>query len=63
MYLAMAFAYLGLAIWLNNSWALVFLMAVLVVIDGFVIRREERYLAEKFGEAYRQYCSRVRRWI
>ena len=63
MYLAMAVAYLGLAIVLNNAWALVFLPVVVAVVDRFVIRREEHYLTAKFGDAYARYCGRVRRWI
>jgi protein-S-isoprenylcysteine O-methyltransferase Ste14 len=27
------------------------------------VRRDERRLAERFGEPYMQYCSRVKRWI
>jgi protein-S-isoprenylcysteine O-methyltransferase Ste14 len=63
MYVAMACAYLGLALVLNNLWALVLFPFVLAVVDRFVIRREERYLADKFGEPYREYCGRVRRWL
>ena len=29
----------------------------------FRVRRDERRLAERFGEPYMQYCSRVKRWI
>ncbi|MGE0865324.1 MAG: isoprenylcysteine carboxylmethyltransferase family protein [Vicinamibacterales bacterium] len=63
MYLAMAFGYAGLALLLNNMWALLLLPVVLAVVDRFVIRREERYLASKFGRPYRDYCLRTRRWI
>jgi protein-S-isoprenylcysteine O-methyltransferase Ste14 len=63
MYLAMALAYLGLAVLFNNRLALLLLPAVVTVVDRFVIRREERYLEAKFGEAYARYRSRVRRWI
>ena len=52
MYLAMAFAYVGLSLLFNNLWALALLPAVLLVIDVFVIRREERYLIAKFGDSY-----------
>lgn len=63
MYCAMAFGYFGLSFLLNTSWALLLLPAVIAVVDVFVIRREERYLRTKFGEDYRAYCARVRRWF
>ena len=63
MYVAMACAYIGISLVLNNLWALVLLPVVVIVVDTFVIRREERYLTAKFGEPYREYCARVRRWL
>jgi protein-S-isoprenylcysteine O-methyltransferase Ste14 len=63
MYVAMGLGYLGLAMTLNTMWALLLLPFVLVVIDRWVIRREERYLLGKFGEPYQAYCARVRRWL
>lgn len=63
MYLALAFLYVGLALWFLMFWALVLLPAVIAVVQYFVIAREEKYLEEKFGEEYHQYRVRVRRWI
>jgi len=63
MYVGMALLYLGLALVLNTVWPLAFLPLVLLLIDTAVIRREERYLISAFGEEYRSYCSRVRRWL
>ena len=63
MYLSMAIAYCGVSMALKNFWAIVFLPAIVAVVDVFVIRREERYLAAKFRQTYRDYCSRVRRWL
>jgi protein-S-isoprenylcysteine O-methyltransferase Ste14 len=36
---------------------------LLWVINVGVIAREERYLERKFGDAYRAYKVRVRRWV
>jgi len=63
MYAGMAFLYVALAFAFGVIWALVFLPAVLVIIDRFVIAREEPYLERKFGQAYRDYKARVRRWL
>ena len=63
MYLAMACGDLGFCLLLNNAWAAALLPLAVSVVDRFVIRREERYLAAEFGDAYLRYASRVRRWI
>ena len=63
MYLGMVVQYVGLALLFNSLWAIVLLPLALVVVQLTVIKREERYLEQKFGEEYLAYKARVRRWI
>jgi len=63
MYLSMTLVYVGVAIWTQAVWAFAYLPLVLFGVRRLVIDREERYLTEKFGDAYRDYCRQVRRWI
>lgn len=63
MYLGLALLTIGLALVTNALWPLVLLPLVLFVLVRAVIAQEERYLAGKFGEPYREYMVRVRRWL
>jgi len=63
IYLADAIAYLGASLLIHSWWPLLVLPAVLLVMQHKVVDREERYLTERFGDPYREYQSRVRRWI
>jgi protein-S-isoprenylcysteine O-methyltransferase Ste14 len=63
IYLAFTVVYLGAAALANGLMLLVPLPVVIAVMQRGVIEREERYLERKFGDSYRQYESRVRRWI
>ncbi|SFS85408.1 methyltransferase family protein [Brevundimonas viscosa] len=63
IYLGFAVTYVGLSIAMDSVAALVLLAPCLWVVDRFVIRREERYLAAKFGAEYEAYRTRVRRWL
>jgi protein-S-isoprenylcysteine O-methyltransferase Ste14 len=63
MYLGMAFLYLAFAFAFGVIWALAFLPAVVLIVDRFLIAREEAYLERKFGQAYRDYKAQVRRWV
>jgi protein-S-isoprenylcysteine O-methyltransferase Ste14 len=62
-YLGQALLYVGIALVANSWWPLFILPVVLFVVQRFVIEREERYLEAKFGEEYREYKARVRRWL
>lgn len=63
IYLAFAIVYFGFTITFNSLLALVLLPLAVFVIERLVIVREEKYLERKFGDAYVQYKTRVRRWL
>ncbi len=63
MYLAFTLIYAGVALAVNSFLPFLALPFLLVLIHYGVIRREERYLGERFGEEYRAYCRHVRRWV
>jgi len=63
MYVGWVIVYLGCVLLTNTVWPLVSLPVVLVLISRAVIAKEERYLEAKFGDAYRAYKARVRRWL
>jgi protein-S-isoprenylcysteine O-methyltransferase Ste14 len=63
MYVSLVCLYSGLAVFFGNWWTFIFLPVLIVVIQWYVIRREELYLQQAFGSHYDEYKSRVRRWI
>jgi protein-S-isoprenylcysteine O-methyltransferase Ste14 len=63
MYVGMAVLYVALALALGVIWALAVVPLVILAVDRLVIAREEPYLERKFGDQYREYKSRVRRWL
>ncbi len=63
IYLAMFLGLIGLAIAFDNLWLLMMLVPFALVIRYGVVTREEAYLERKFGDVYRGYRSRVRRWL
>jgi protein-S-isoprenylcysteine O-methyltransferase Ste14 len=62
-YLGMALAFAGIAVLTSSLWVLVTLIPTLIVVDRGVIAREQRYLERIFGEQYRRYRARTRRWL
>lgn len=63
MYVGFTLIHLGITCWVNSVWPLAALVVVLPVMQQFVIRREERYMEIRFGDDYRAYMRRVRRWL
>lgn len=63
IYLALTALSVGIALWVNSAWMLGLIVPTLVVMTIGVIMREEKYLEAKFGDDYRAYKARVRRWL
>jgi protein-S-isoprenylcysteine O-methyltransferase Ste14 len=63
MYLGLLCVYIAVALWFGIVWAIIFVPLVVLAVQRLAIAKEERYLDQKFEGAYRQYCTRVRRWI
>jgi protein-S-isoprenylcysteine O-methyltransferase Ste14 len=63
LYLGVTLIYCGLALVSNTWWGFVLLVPVLLLIHFGVVAREERYLERKFGDSYRRYRTRVRRYL
>jgi len=63
LYLGTTLVYSGLSVAAGSLWAIVLVVPLLWIINVGVIAREERYLERKFGDAYREYKARVRRWV
>ena len=63
IYVAFLLFVLAAAVGANTGWMLVALVALFLLLEFGVVRREERYLAAKFGRAYDDYRARVRRWL
>lgn len=63
MYLGLALALLGWAVYLANPLAALGVPAFVVWMNQLQIPHEERALAALFGEDFARYRSQVRRWV
>lgn len=63
MYVGVTLFVVGLGIALNDIWISVCAAPALLLVHFIAVLPEERYLTEKFGESYRSYLARVRRYI
>lgn len=63
IYVAFALFQLGLGLWADKLAVVLMTLPALVATHYLVVVREEAYLERKFGDAYRDYMRRVRRWV
>jgi len=55
--------YMGVGLIIGLFWFAALFFPLIILMEKGVIAREEAYLERKFGEEYRAYKARVRRWI
>jgi protein-S-isoprenylcysteine O-methyltransferase Ste14 len=63
IYVGMFLLYGGIALAAGSPWMLLLLLPIAVTMRLGVVAREEAYLERRFGDAYRGYKARVRRWL
>lgn len=63
IYVGMFLLYAGIGVAALSPWVLVLALPLLVVLHYVVVAREEAYLERRFGDSYRDYKARVRRWL
>ena len=54
---------IGITLMFDNLWVLILMIPAVAVLQREVILKEEALLDGLFGEEYRQYKARVRRWL
>lgn len=63
IYIAFLIITLAFALFTNSWWFIGSAALAFLLLHFGVVKREEKYLHEKFGAEYDGYCQRVRRWI
>lgn len=63
MYLGLFLVFIGLSGAFTLAWSILCMLPVFYYVNWIVIPIEEARLNRTFGEAYEQYCKKVRRWL
>ncbi len=63
IYLGNTLLLIGFAIALRWGWLAIAAPITVLAVTMLAIQREEKHLAARFGDAWRAYAARVRRWI
>jgi protein-S-isoprenylcysteine O-methyltransferase Ste14 len=63
MYAGLAMMYLGITCFVGNWWNIILFPLLIVIVQAYIITREEQYLTRRFGQVYLDYKTKVRRWL
>ena len=63
IYFSWLLSSIGVIFCMHNVWLLLLIPIQWVILTVVIINTEEKWLYELHGEAYKDYCARVNRWI
>jgi protein-S-isoprenylcysteine O-methyltransferase Ste14 len=63
IYLGTFLLYAGVGLAARSPWVLILTLPLAITMRYGVVAREEAYLERRFGDGYRDYKARVRRWL
>ena len=63
MYVGLAILYLGITCLIGNWWNVILFPLLFIIVQEYIIKREEKYLELEFGKEYNEYKKTVRRWL
>ena len=63
MYVSLALVYLGISCFIGNWWNIILFPLLLLIVQEYIIKREEKYLERRFGQEYLDYKTKVRKWL
>lgn len=63
MYISLLLVYTGLSFLIGNWWNLILLPLLILIVQEYIIKREEKYLDRRFGQEYADYKTKVGRWF
>jgi protein-S-isoprenylcysteine O-methyltransferase Ste14 len=63
IYIAHVLILFGVAELTQNVWFVILALVYAVLVTWLAVIPEERHLENRFGDAYRAYKARTRRWI
>ena len=63
IYVGLCLLYAGVGLAARSPWVLGLALPLAITLRYGVVGREEAYLEQRFGDPYRDYKARVRRWL
>lgn len=63
MYVGGSLFFLGIGLIAGSVWMLISYLPLGIYLSFYVVPKEEAYMERSFGNKYKAYCQKVRRWI